>query len=243
MNRRHFIQTLVTVPLLSKFILGSKNTANSTELHLISDHPHQILPRILEELKNHSINDGNKFCLLNSAPFEKQIIQELKKKGWAFSPSQDKADLSLSFRVLQHKIQPSFTLTKNGNIWDIRSKRLFSLWKTINKKNNLSSSLTIASFRGSAHRFMGKSISVFSQGKKIDSFPLNKNSCKSYKAKQGRIMVSVNNGKVWVTESSCRHKICCLTPPISFAGERIICAPNRFLVEIDRTSLIDTSIG
>jgi hypothetical protein len=90
---------------------------------------------------------------------------------------------------------------------------------------------------------MGKSISIFNQGKKTDSLSLDKNSIKSYRARQGRITVTVNNRRAWVTDSSCRHKICCLTPPISFAGERIICAPNRFLVEIDRTSLIDTSIG
>jgi len=243
MNRRHFIQTLVTVPFLSQAILGSKKTSSSTELHLISDSPHQILPSILEELKNHSLNDGTKFCFLNSSPYKKQIIQELQKKGWSFSPTQDKADLSLSFRVLGHKIQPSFTLARNGEVWDVRSNKLLAIWKTINKINNLSSTLTIASFRGSTHQFMGKSISIFNQGKKTDSLSLDKNSIKSYRARQGRITVTVNNRRAWVTDSSCRHKICCLTPPISFAGERIICAPNRFLVEIDRTSLIDTSIG
>jgi len=243
MNRRRFIQTLVTVPFLSQSILGSKNTASSTELHLISDQPHKNLPSILEELKNNSLKRGSQFCLLNSSPYEKQVIRELQKNGWTLTPVQSEADLCLSFRILQHKIQPSFTLARNGEIWDIRSNKLFSLWKTINQENNLSSTLTIASFKGSSHRYMGKSVSVFNQGKKTDSFPLDQNKTKSYRAKKGRIIVSVNNQKVWVSDSSCRHKICCLTPPISFAGERIICAPNRFLVEIDRTSLIDTSIG
>ncbi|MFW6140011.1 MAG: NusG domain II-containing protein [Acidobacteriota bacterium] len=243
MNRRRFIQTLFTVPLLSQSILGSKKTTSSTELHLISDQPHLNLPLLLEELRKHSIKVGSQFCLLNSSPYENQIIQGLQKKDWSLTHVQREADLCLSFRILQHKIQPSFTMTRNGEIWDIRSKKLFSLWKAINQESNLSSTLTIASFKGSTHRYIGKSVSVFNHGNKIDSFPLDKNSTKSYKAKQGPIMISVNNQKVWVTDSSCRHKICCLTPPISFAGERIICAPNRFLVEIDRNSLIDTFIG
>jgi len=243
MNRRRFIQTLITVPILSQSILGSKKTANPTELHLISDQPYAILPHILEELKKHSISQGNKFCLLDSSPYENQLTKELRKKGWALTPIQSEADLCLSFRTLQHKIQSSFTLERNGKIWDIRSKNLWTLWKKINKKNNLSSTLTIASFKGSTQRYMGNFASVFSQGKKIDSFPLNKINTKIYKAKQGPIFVSINKGKVWVTESSCRHKICCLIPPVAFAGERIICAPNSFLIEIDRTSLIDTSIG
>lgn len=243
MNRRHFIQTLAAVPLLSPFLLGSRKTTSSTELHLVSDHPHHNLPFILEELKKHGLKTGCQFCLLNSSPHQKQIIQGLHKKGWTLTPVQSEADLCLSFRTLQHKIQPSFALTRNGEIWDIRSKKLFSLWKTINQNNQLSSSLSVASFKGSANRYLGESVSVFRQGRKIDSFSLDQNSTKSYSARQGRIIVSTNNQKVWVTDSSCRHKICCLTPPISFAGDRIICAPNRFLVEVNRNSLIDTSIG
>jgi len=243
MNRRRFIQTLVSAPLLSKFVLGSKKTQSSSELHLISESPQDILPTLLEELKNYRLNTGRTFTLLNSFPAAEQLTREFEKKGWSFSPLPNHSDLSISFRTLQHKIRPSFTLARNGEIWDIRSQRLFSLWKEINRTNNLSSTLTIASFKGPKQRIIGKSISIFSQGSKIDSLPLNKNKTSLYQCKTGKISVSVNNGKVWVNDSSCRHKICCLTPPISFAGERIICAPNRFLIEIDRTNLIDTSIG
>ncbi len=243
MNRRHFIQTLASVPLLSQFLPGSQKACSSTALYLISDSPHHLLPALLEELKKLTQNKGNKFSLLKSSPYEKQIIKELRERGWIFSPVPNEADLFLSFRILKHKTRPSFTLAKNGKAWDIRSQSLFSLWREINKKQELSSTLTIASFSGAKTSYIGKSISVFNQGKKVDSLRLDANKTKFYKAKQGRIVMSVNNGKAWVKDSSCRHKICCLTPPISLAGERIICAPNGFLVGIDRTSLIDTSIG
>ena len=243
MNRRRFIQTLVSAPLLSQFILGSQKTQSASEIHLVSDNPHQILPVLLEELKKHGLSYGKKFAFLNSYPNEKQMTQKLQVRGWVFSPLHADSDLSISFRSLKHNIRPSFTMAKEGEIWDIRSKKLLSLWEQINKEGPLSSCLTIASFRGSKHRYPGKSLSVFSQGQKIASLPLDRNKTKLYKGRAGEIAVSVNNGKVWVNESSCRHKICCLTPPISYAGERIICAPNRLLVEIDRSSLVDTSIG
>jgi len=243
MNRRRFIQALVSAPLLSQFILGSQKTQNASEIHLISDDPHQALPVLLEELKRYGMNYRKKFAFLNSSPHEKKMIQELQKKGWAFSPIHTDSDLSISFRSLKHKIRPSFTLAREGEVWDIRSNRLLPLWKQLNSGGPLSSSLTIASLRGSKHRYAGRSLSVFSRGQKVASLPLDRNKTKIYKGKEGEIAVSVNNGKVWVNESSCRHKICCLTPPISYAGERIICAPNRLLVEIDRTSLVDTSIG
>jgi len=243
MNRRCFIQTLVSAPLLSQFILGSKKTQSASEIHLVSEDPHQILPALLEELKKQGMSYGKKFSFLNSYPNEQQMMQELQKKGWIFSPLHTGSDLSISFRSLKHKIRPSFTMAREGEIWDIRSQRLLSLWKQINKEGPLSSCLTIASFRGSKHRYTGKSLSVFSQGQKIDSLALDRNKTKLYKGKEGEIAVSVNNGKAWINESSCRHKICCLTPPISYAGERIICAPNRLLIEIDRSDLVDTSIG
>jgi hypothetical protein len=243
MNRRHFIQALVSAPLLSRFLLGSKKTQSASEIHLVSDNPHQILPLLLEEMKKYGLNYEKKFAFLNSYPNEKQMTQELQRQGWIFSPLHTDSDLSISFRSLKHKIRPSFTMAKEGGIWDIRSKRLLSLWKQINKEGPLSSCLTIAYIRGSKPRYAGKSFSVFSQGQRIDSLALNVNRTKLYKGKAGEIVISVNNGKVWVNESSCRHKICCLTPPIAYAGERIICAPNRLLVEIDRSSLVDTSIG
>ncbi|MGD8534841.1 MAG: NusG domain II-containing protein, partial [Candidatus Aminicenantes bacterium] len=44
-------------------------------------------------------------------------------------------------------------------------------------------------------------------------------------------------------EASCHQKICLSHPPVSQAGERVICAPNNFLLEIQGTGLVDTVIG
>ena len=46
-----------------------------------------------------------------------------------------------------------------------------------------------------------------------------------------------------VDQSCCRNKICVATAPVALAGERIICAPNHFLLEIEGTPFVDTVIG
>ena len=89
----------------------------------------------------------------------------------------------------------------------------------------------------------GEFVSVYQDGRKIAMISLGENVTKSFRARGGRITLRVKNGKAWVSESPCRHKICLHSPPVSIAGERIICAPNHFLLEIKGSPYIDTSIG
>jgi hypothetical protein len=55
--------------------------------------------------------------------------------------------------------------------------------------------------------------------------------------------VRVESGSARVVESPCLHQICRNTPPISLSGERVICAPHHFLLEIQGPSGLDTVIG
>jgi hypothetical protein len=139
---------------------------------------------------------------------------------------------------------PSFTLIREGKIWDIRSRKLYSLWREMNKNQRRSSCLTIASFKSTpSHPLSGKYVSVYKEGSKIEMISLEENVTRSYRTRGGKITLRVKDGKAWVPESSCRHKICLHSPSVSFAGERIICVPNHFLLEIKGSRYIDTSIG
>lgn len=44
--------------------------------------------------------------------------------------------------------------------------------------------------------------------------------------------VSVINGEVFMEYSSCKNQICVKTAPIKNAGEKIICLPNKVIVEV-----------
>jgi len=107
-----------------------------------------------------------------------------------------------------------------------------------------SSWLTIASYNGRrVDPYQGASVSIYLEGQKVESISLEKNVFRKFQAERGNINVVVENGKAWVSDSSCRHKICFFTPPVSLAGERIICAPNHFFLEIQGSQYIDTVIG
>ena len=244
MERRDFFKKLIVTPLLTPLFLAAKKRNNDCEFHLITDDIQVFFPLILKELHNYIPNSGHNFALLNSHPQGDALRRTLINRGLTNVQKAAKADLILSFSHLREKTLPSFTLIKEGRIWDIRSRKLYSLWREMNKNQQLSSSLTIASFKSrQSHTFSGEFASVYQDGRKIEMISLGEDVTKSYRARGGKITLRVKNGKAWISESPCRHKICLHSPPVSIAGERIICAPNHFLLEIKGSPYIDTSIG
>jgi hypothetical protein len=103
--------------------------------------------------------------------------------------------------------------------------------------------LTVAALaRPGAKRNAGELATITMNGQRKDEFSLAKNQKRSYAARLGRITVQIVGGNVHVSNSPCRHKICLYSPPISLSGERIICAPNHFLLEVGGNT-VDTVIG
>jgi hypothetical protein len=243
MERRDFFKKVIVTPLLTPLFLSAKKRKDDCELYLISDDMEQFLPLILEELHDYVPNSGHSFALLNSHPQGNALKRILTNRGMTYVQKTAHAGMTLSFSHLRQKTLPSFTLIKEGKIWDIRSRKLYSLWRKMNKSQQ-TSSLTIASFR-SKHSppISGEYVSIYQDGRKVEMISLRKDVTKSYKARRGEITLRVKNGKAWVSESPCRQKICLHSPPVSMAGERIICAPNHFLLKIKGSPYIDTSIG
>jgi hypothetical protein len=203
-----------------------------------------FLPLLLQQIQDYSSNEGLTFTFLNPHPRENGLKKTLSEKGWRFVQEPASAHLTLSFNHLLNKALASFTLVKKGRIWDIRSRKLYSLWQEMNENQEPSSCLTIATFTKKIPvQSAGEFVSMYRNGQKIRTISLEKNREQSFKTRGGRITAQIAGGKVWVTESSCHHKICLYSPPVSLAGERIICAPNHFLLEIERSTSIDTVIG
>lgn len=243
MDRRDFFKTMLVTPLLTPILLASKASAND-ELYLISDKPQIFLPALLQELENLNLVSGRNYVFTNGHPQKRPLVASLEKHGWTLVPRPSQTDLSLSFRPLRHPTRPSFTLVGSGQIWDIRANRLYSLWRELNSAKTLSSCLTIVSLQTNAPMSIpGGTVCVYRDGRKIDELSTKKDRIKSYNARKGTISVRIQEGKTWIPDSSCRHKICCLAPPASFVSERIVCAPNHFLLEISGSRSIDTVIG
>jgi len=244
MDRRNFFRTMLATPLLTPLILASRKSKNGLELYLIAEEPQELIPTLLEEVQKYSLSDSSKFCFLNPHPQEKALKKILLDRGWALVKRPVEASLALSFSHLQSKALPSFTLVKDGRIWDIRTRKLLSIWREINRNHGPSFCLTTASFKSRpADSCVGKYVAIYNHGQQAETLSLRKILTKSFQARGGRIVVQVRDGKAWISESPCRHKICLYSPPISLAGERIICAPNNFLLTIEGRRSIDTVIG
>jgi len=195
-------------------------------------------------LRKYTLDYGRNFTFLNSHPQEGELKQILSQKGWKYVQKPLQADLTLSFSHLRQKALPSFTLVREGRIWDIRPQKLFLLWKEMNENHKSSSCLTIASFKNRQNEFFaGEFVSVYKDGRKVKTIPLKKDVAKSFRTKGGIITARLKDGKAWISDSSCPHKICLYSPPVSLGGERIICAPNHFMLEIQGSRSIDTIIG
>jgi hypothetical protein len=244
MDRRNFFKIMLATPVLTPLLLSSKKTTNELELLLIAEEPQIFLPFLLQEIQNYSLNEGRTFTFLNAHLRKNSLTSTLFKKGWKFVREPASAYMSFSFSRLLNKALPSFTLVRKGRIWDIRSQKAYSLWQEMNKNHEPSSCLTIASVKKRIPvQSSGEYVSIYREGQKIETLSLEENGEKSFKIQGGRITAKIAGGKAWVTESSCRHKICLYSPPVSLAGERIICAPGHFLLKIERSSSIDTVIG
>jgi hypothetical protein len=243
MDRRDFFKTIFASPLLTPLLLASSFSSND-ELFLLADRPEIYLPVLLEELGMGNIGFVRSSFSLNAHPRKKALSQALKTSGWTQASQPQKADLTLSFRPLQHPSPPSFTRVSSGQIWDVRTKKLLSLWREMNKKNPPSSCLTVASLQTKqTANVLGNSARFCLDGRVIEEVSLKKDRVKTFRAKNGNVNVKIEQGKVSVLSSSCRHKICCSVSPICFTGERIVCAPNHFLLEIKGPRLVDTVIG
>jgi hypothetical protein len=244
MDRRDFFKTVLATSLAAPLFLSAKKRKSDLELYIIGDEAEVFLPAILDELKKSGIASSKDFTFADFHPDNDGLKRALLRGGWKHVLNPLQAGLTLSSCQLRHKALPSFTLIKEGNIWDARAQKLYYLWKEMNERYKPSSCVTIASFQKRKFSLSpGEFVSISKDGRVVERFSLKNNFSGSFKTKRGKVEVMVKEGRAWVAQSSCRHKICVDSSPVSLAGERIICAPNHFLLEIQGARSIDTVIG
>jgi len=243
-DRRGFFKTFFYTPLITPLLFSFKSSNDSSILYLIYDSPQEVFSSILEELQRFGLIQSHHFTLLNTYPEEKEMKRVLSQKGWRLIPFPSASSLNLSFTRLHQNVPPSFALIKDSRVLDIRSRGFYSLWKKMNKEKKSSSWMTVASSKNKhASPSLGSSASIYLDGHQIEKISLKRNMSKSFKTQKGSISITIENGKAWVSNSSCRQKICLFSPPAIYVGDRIICAPNHFFLEINGYSSVDTVIG
>ncbi|MBN2408345.1 MAG: NusG domain II-containing protein [Candidatus Aminicenantes bacterium] len=244
MDRRDFLRFLLASPLASSLLSIPRLEEAGSALYLIADNPQDSLPSILAELEKRGIIHGRPFAFRGPHPLAKELRACLLRDGWEEAGRTASLSLTLAFQPLLQSAAPSFTLVKNGHIRDLRTRELGTLWQEMNRRNSASSCLTIASFmRPTPFPAPGRSATVFVDGHKHETLSLKKNQVRRYRTLNGEIRIRIEDGKAEVLASSCRHKICQSSAPAFRAGERIVCAPNHFLLTIDGPRFIDTVTG
>ena len=245
MDRRLFFRTVFSSSLAIPLVAGLKPGAGTSggELFLISDSPQDVLPPLLRGLAGEGRLTPGLFSLGDSQPLAEAVGTALAKDGWRRSAPGQKPGLVLSFSPLRQACAPSFTFVRDGRVVDIRHGGLQALWREISKPGARSSCLTIASLKAPAATGRGQSAILYLDGRKKDRLDLGRETAKTYETAGGFVRVAVEGGSVRVSESSCRHKICASSAAVSGTGDRIVCAPNRFLVQVEGRRAVDTVIG
>jgi hypothetical protein len=244
MDRRDFLKIILASSLAAPLVAKVKTLASSTVLYLISDQPQQFLPPIMAELQGKAWVQEGQFVLLNQHPDGKELKATLAQNRWRYASKTSRANLCLSFELLQRAAAPSFAVVKEGKIWDIRAPGLSRLWEEMNMRGERSACLTVAAFRQRPLvSAPGRALTVYADGKRGPSFSLGKNQRQRITTKNGEVVVDIEGGRARVLASTCRHKICLSSPPAFLAGERIVCAPNKFLLEVEGSRFVDTVTG
>jgi hypothetical protein len=83
-----------------------------------------------------------------------------------------------------------------------------------------------------AMREPGSVVTVSVDGKKIAEYPLSQN--REYILNGGTNILVIENGKAYITYASCPDKVCMNQGKISLSGERIVCLPNKVMIEVLR---------
>ena len=93
--------------------------------------------------------------------------------------------------------------------------------------------LAMFSYKAMSHfNVQGSEAHVFVDGKTVYKIDLGKKDAYAIEVKNGRVVIEVTDGKLYITSADCPRKICVDDSPISMAGESLICIPNNMIVKI-----------
>ncbi len=242
MDRRGFCKTFLSLPLFASSLDLSKKMPGHVELQILASSPHKFIVPLLGEIQKHGLLQGQSFSILSFHPQKSSLIKALSQSRWTQVQSPSQADFVFNFFRLIKPVSGSFSLVRNKKVWDIRFKKLLAIWEELNRAS--SSWLTVVSPPPRKLKlYRGRKASVYIEGRKVESFSLRRDYSKSFTSARGRVRVLVEDGKARVDDSTCPQKICLHTAPISLEGERIICVPNHFLLEVEAQNSVDTVIG
>lgn len=81
-----------------------------------------------------------------------------------------------------------------------------------------------------------KTVTVYHNNRSIATYPLTSDRTFSVNGTQGKMTVSIENGAVCVSETTCPLGICRKTGKIRHPHAQIVCAPNHIVISINSST-------
>ena len=78
----------------------------------------------------------------------------------------------------------------------------------------------------------GKHVVVEVDGKRVLELPLDRDDVREVTGSLGKTVINIKDKEVFINKSACENKICIGMGHIHYAGEVIVCVPNRVFVTI-----------
>ena len=79
-------------------------------------------------------------------------------------------------------------------------------------------------------RGVGDTVLVTINGERVAEYPLSDDG--EYSINGGSNILIISEGAAYMLEASCPDKLCVNQGKISMSGERIVCLPNKIMIEI-----------
>ncbi len=248
-TRRDFLKILgvSSLPLLNfKNILK-----NDTEFEftVISSKPIDTVTSLLNAIKQSSSKNIFLYGINDEAISISKYVLNRTMKGIYKGNSMNLFNKSALMAVMEikriSKTAPGITMISGNSIVDPR-RGVFSriAQKVYNEKSgDFEIRIKVSSVLNTKKSNPGTKAKIMINGKTKGYINLNKNEKLNFSTNLGKIKIVSGSGMVRVEESSCKHKICMHRGYISNTGEKLICAPQKVVVEVIGKSLIDSIVG
>ena len=248
-TRRDFLKVLgvSTLPLLNFKNIIKEN--KELEFKIITAKPVESLVLLLNQLKN----SGEKKIALYGVNGEalnimKYVLNRTKTgiyKGGSNSFWSSSLMAVLEVRRVAYT-EPGFTMISDNRIIDPRTGIFSGIAKKVYTENKADYEITLKVSSITADKGVknpGSKVKIMINGKTKGFMNLSKNEKLSFSTDLGKIRIVSEAGRVRVEESSCKHKICMHRGAISNSGEKLICAPQKVIVEVVGKSIVDSIVG
>ncbi len=251
-SRRDFFKVLgvSTLPLLSiNKILSDEKEFDFT---ILTSKPVESLTSLLNSVRANTGKNIFVYSVNNEAADVLKFVLNRTKKG-VYGGSKDPIFSRLTGKSIMSVVEvrrinrtdPGITMTYGSKIADPRTGVFSNVSSKIysEKSATFEIRVKINSVDTKSSYGKGEKARISINGKTYGYINLNKNTTITLPTNLGKIKIASNSGKVRVEESSCKHKICMHRGFISSPGEKLICAPQKVVVEIVGKSLVDAIVG